>query len=166
MPWVDGAAIGLGAISTLLGIYRGLIREALSLLVWVLAVVGSFSYGGQVAGVLQPKLASWPAFLVGLLAYGGLFLTILFLGNLMTLLLRKACYGVGLSGLDRFLGGCFGLVRAALIVAVIAVGLQVSPFAQESWWRQSLLSHWGTTLLASQKVSSALSFVESLSFAH
>jgi membrane protein required for colicin V production len=44
-----------------------------------------------------------------------------------------------LSGMDRFLGSLFGLVRGVLLVSVAIIGGQFAGFDNDEWWLQSRL---------------------------
>ena len=45
----------------------------------------------------------------------------------------------GLSGVDRVLGGAFGLLRGALVVGLAAIVLQFTGMDQDPWWQQARL---------------------------
>jgi membrane protein required for colicin V production len=44
-----------------------------------------------------------------------------------------------LTGLDRTLGGAFGLVRAAVLVGLAVLVLQFVGLDQEPWWQEARL---------------------------
>jgi membrane protein required for colicin V production len=58
-------------------------------------------------------------------------------------LARTLIRATGLSGLDRLLGGAFGLVRGALIVGLVVIGLQSAGLDQDPWWQQARLKPYG-----------------------
>ena len=81
MNTVDYILVVLMAISGLVGVLRGFIREALSVLVWILALWGAARYGGQLgpllSGVLEePALQLWAGRTLA-------FVGILFAGSLL-----------------------------------------------------------------------------------
>jgi membrane protein required for colicin V production len=137
MNTVDYILIVLVAISGLVGLLRGFIREALSVLVWVLALWGAARYGGQLGpllnGVLdEPALQLWAGrtlVFVGILFAGSL------LGWLVGYLIRKSA----VTGTDRVLGTLFGLVRGVIAIVLVVMVLDQAGFASESWWRRSKL---------------------------
>ena len=139
-------------LSCCLGLWRGLIREVLSLATWIGAVVAVWLYHERLAALLpafieQPLLRYFTAFLV-------LFLGVLIIGNLLAKLLSDMLALAGLTLIDRILGGGFGLMRGALIVCV-ALYL-AGPLAAETgfWTESALIPHglalieWSSALLA------------------
>lgn len=135
--WVDWAIIALIAVSGLISLTRGFVREALSLLVWIVAGVVAWLYGGALAEHLAPYVELPSARVIAGCAI--LFVLTLMLGALLTHLLGMLVHATGLSGTDRLLGVIFGVARGALLV-VIAVGLlSLAPVQQDPWWQQSKL---------------------------
>jgi membrane protein required for colicin V production len=64
---------------------------------------------------------------------------VLVIGGLVSWLARKLIRHSGLSGLDRTLGGAFGLLRAAVVVGLAVIVLEFLELEQESWWQESRL---------------------------
>jgi membrane protein required for colicin V production len=132
---IDYVLLGVVAVSAIVGLFRGLVREAMSLGVWVLAIWGAWRYGPAVAGFLPMQLADpvlqlWAArgvLLVGVLIFGGL----------ATSLLAYLLGAAGLSGTDRLLGMLFGMARGAILAALVVIGLQFTGFEQAPWWAES-----------------------------
>lgn len=50
--------------------------------------------------------------------------------------------------MDRTLGMVFGLLRGAIIIAVLAVLIQSTQFSNENWWQESLLKDYFLLLAA------------------
>lgn len=135
--WVDWAIIALIAVSGLISLTRGFVREALSLVVWVAAGAVAWLYGGALAAHLAPYIELPSARVIAACAI--LFVLTLMVGALITHLLGMLVTATGLNGTDRLLGMIFGLARGALLV-VIAVGLlSLAPVQQDPWWQQSKL---------------------------
>lgn len=134
----DYAVLAVIGLSSLLGLWRGLVSEVLALVAWVAAFFAAREWGGlaavQLAGVVtEPALryaAGFVLVLVGVLVAFGVARLVL------SLLLRAA--GLGLT--DRLLGAGFGILRGALIVfvAVLVGGMTALPKA--AWWREAKLS--------------------------
>jgi len=47
-----------------------------------------------------------------------------------------------LKGMDRTLGMIFGLLRGVIIIAILAILIQSTQFAKESWWLDSMLKEY------------------------
>ncbi len=131
------------AASALIGLFRGLMREVLSLAIWVAAVLGTLSLGPVVADwlALGPSVADWlnlgseAAEVVA--GYAIVFVGVFLLGAMIQKLVAKALDATGLSGADRMLGLVFGGARGLALCLVAFVVLR--PFAEDAaWWRASL----------------------------
>lgn len=129
--WVIVAVIG---ISMLLSVLRGFTREALSLLAWVLALVGA----RVLAPALSALFAGWfdTPKLQELAAFAALFISILITGMIIAHLLAEAVRSSSLSFGDRMLGMAFGFGRGILIV-VVAIAFTVPWLSGEDWWQSS-----------------------------
>ena len=135
--WVDYCILGLIAVSALIGLIRGLVREVFSLGLWVGAGWVALHYNHEVSVYLEkaiplPSARMAVSFLI-------IFIGILLVGGLVLLLLGKLISSTGLDGTDRLAGLLFGVVRGGLIVAVLVMLAGVSPLPQDPWWKQSKL---------------------------
>lgn len=132
LDWIVLAILGL---STFLGVMRGLAREALSLVAWVLAFTGAKMFAPLVApslpGLDSPSLRYAAALLL-------VFLAILILSSLATAVIAKLINLAGLGFYDRFLGALFGVLRGtvALLGLTLIAGLTALPKTQT--WQQAL----------------------------
>ncbi len=135
--WVDYVILGLLGISGLLGLLRGFLREMFSLMTWVAAVWIAIHFSDLLAQQLEPwikeaplrKAASFCLVLFGTLVVGAI------LGGVIANLLSTA----GLSGTDRLVGLVFGVMRGALLAALLLAVAERTPVPQSSWWKQSVL---------------------------
>lgn len=137
LGWIDWAIIAIITVSALISLTRGFVKEALSLLTWVVAGLVAWLFGGALAGHLSPFIET-PSIRV-IVACSILFIMTLLLGGLINYLIGQLVRVTGLSGTDRFLGMVFGAARGALLI-VVAVGLlSLAPVEGDVWWRQSEL---------------------------
>ena len=132
---VADVAIGLFiAISAVFGVLRGLVRELLSLVIWVAAIVLGLAlrvHVGSYLGDLGPRLQSFAGFAI-------VFVAVLVAGALLQRLAGRLVQSTGLSGTDRTLGLLFGALRG-VAVAVVAL-IVLKPFAADrDWWTHSRL---------------------------
>jgi len=135
MIYADWVLLGLIAISTLIGLLRGFIREVLALAVWVAAFLAAFQYAGAVAGWIGESISVPSARTAA--AFGAVFLVVVVIGALLTWLVGKLVEKTGLSGTDRLLGGVFGALRGVLLIVVLIVLAGFTPVPQDPWWRES-----------------------------
>ncbi len=137
MIWVDYAILAIIGISALISIFRGLIREVLSLFAWGAAFV--------VARTFMAAVAEWFAGVVSVpsarlvLAFASLFVGTLLAAALVNLLVGKLIASTGLSGTDRMLGVLFGIGRGVVIVAALVLAAGLTPVPRDPWWQASLL---------------------------
>lgn len=135
MSWIDIAIIGVILLSALVGVARGLIRELLSLAVWIAALALGWLYHEQVAELLVSQISE-PS-VRPLAAFVGIALGVLILGAILGALLTMVVDKVGLTWIDRVLGLFFGAARG-LVVAAMAVFLAaLTPLPDEPWWNES-----------------------------
>ena len=152
LTWVDWAIVAIIAVSALISLTRGFVKEALSLLTWVIAGLVAWLFGGALAELLVPYIET-PSLRV-IAACSILFVMTLLLGGLVNYLISQLVKATGLSGTDRFLGMVFGAARGALLV-VVAVGLlSLAPVEADAWWRESaviphflLVADWSKNLI-------------------
>ncbi|MBQ5946933.1 CvpA family protein [Massilia sp. DD77] len=124
--------------SVVISTLRGLVKEILSLLGWIVAFVVANAYGAKLAPMLPELIPGETARLI--LAFIVLFLGVRILMGLLSLAIGALVEATGLSLADRGLGGLFGLARGIVIVlaAVILCGMTAIP--QQPFWRDALLS--------------------------
>ena len=124
--------------SVVISTLRGLVKEILSLLGWIVAFVVANAYGARLAPMLPDLLPGDTARLI--LAFIVLFLGVRILMGLLSLAIGALVEASGLGLADRGLGGLFGLARGIVIVlaAVILCGMTSIP--QQAFWRDALLS--------------------------
>jgi membrane protein required for colicin V production len=134
---VDWAIIAIVAISALISLKRGFVKEALSLLTWIIAGAVAWMFGGSLAQYLVNYIETPSARVIAGCTI--LFVATLLVGAMVNFLIGELIRVTGLSGTDRFLGMVFGAARGGLLV-VVAVGLlSLGPVQQDQWWQQSRL---------------------------
>ncbi|MGI4719021.1 MAG: CvpA family protein [Janthinobacterium lividum] len=124
--------------SVVISTLRGLVKEILSLLGWIVAFVVANAYGAALAPMLPELLPGETARLI--MAFIVLFLGVRILMGLLSLAIGAVITATGLTLADRGLGGLFGLARGIVIVlaAVILCGMTSIP--QQDFWKDALLS--------------------------
>ena len=132
MTTFDWVVVAVIALSTLLAFFRGVVRELVAVVAWVLGFVGAIAFTPAL-GALLPSIPGYPG-VPYLIAFALIVIGALLLGALIAWPLTKAIRAAGLGFVDRFLGSIFGLVRgAALMLAfVIVAGLTPLPRADST----------------------------------
>jgi membrane protein required for colicin V production len=137
MIWIDFAIIGVIFISLVIGLMRGLIREALSLITWILAIWVGLNYGRSLSGFLEQFIA-YPSIRMAV-SFLILFFLTLILGSVIGYLLGELIKKTGLTGSDRFAGMIFGIGRGLLVVAILVMLAGMTPIPEDPWWNESKL---------------------------
>ena len=134
----DYAILAVVILSAIIGIARGLIRESLSLITWLVAFWIAYTYASSISIYFKDFLSA-PALQVAV-AFVALFIGSLVVLSIISFLLYRLMSVQGVSGTDRILGGFFGIARAVVIVAGFMLVAGVTSLPQEPWWRESLLA--------------------------
>ena len=130
--------------STLIGLLRGFVREAVSLVFWIAAIWAAWKFGPLVephlGGLLaDPSVAPW----VGRLC---VLVLVLLLGWLVGMLLSYFTRSLGLGGMDRVIGLMFGILRGMVLVGLLIIGGELLNLNHEDWWGRSKLVPYGETV--------------------
>jgi membrane protein required for colicin V production len=135
VDWVILAVLGL---SILLSLWRGFVREAVSLAGWIAAFVIANLFTGEMAAFLAP----WIENITGRYVAAGaiLFAGTLVLAGMMGKLGNQMVHATGLTFLDRLLGTAFGFARGIIIVLVVVYLLRhLAPPQNLLWLDQAQL---------------------------
>ncbi|HEH8417665.1 CvpA family protein [Pseudomonas aeruginosa] len=135
--WVDWTMVAIIVVSSLISLSRGFVKEALSLLTWIVAGAVAWMFGGALAQHLGEYIQTPSARIIAACAL--LFVATLLLGALVNYLIGELIRVTGLSGTDRFLGMVFGGARGVLLVVLLVGLLSLAPVQQDPWWQQSVL---------------------------
>ena len=137
MNWVDYAIIGVIILSALISIVRGFVKEALSLISWVLA----FFIASRFYMYITSYLTYFDSDVIRIaVAIAILFISTLIVCAIISYIIGQLVQKTGLSGTDRVLGICFGVLRGILVVALVLFFIDTfTPLSQSQEWKQSQL---------------------------
>lgn len=139
MTGFDFVVLAILAVSGVLGLVRGLLKEVLSLVAYLLAFVAAIWWGPTVYAWLEPYIDT--TLLRMGVSYAAVFIIALLGAGLVNMTLAGLIRRAGLSPADHGLGGMFGLVRGLLIVLALVAAAGYTPLPQEPWWRGAMFSH-------------------------
>jgi membrane protein required for colicin V production len=125
-------------LSILLSVIRGLAREILALLAWVVAFVLANLFGGRLAALLPAQIPSEELRLLA--GFVGIFFVVLLLMSLVAIGVSGLVKSAGLGLEDRLLGGVFGLARGTLILLVLVLLAGLTSLPKEPVWRNAVFS--------------------------
>jgi len=136
MIWVDYAIIAILVVSAAISVMRGFLREAISLLGWVLAFWLALTFAGDVSAlfeksVSQPSMRHALAFFI--IVVGTLIIT-----AIVMYLVRIVVDKTEITGTDRALGIVFGIARGIVIVAILVLFAGLTALPKDPWWRESV----------------------------
>jgi membrane protein required for colicin V production len=134
IDWTIATIVGF---SVGLGLWRGFMREVLSLVGWVtglwLALLHAVPLGERF-----PFDLPWPparTALAALLIVVGCLVA----AALVAMAVKRLLSAVSLSGTDRLVGAIFGAARAALLLLVLVYIAGRTSMVQQPAWKQSVL---------------------------
>lgn len=136
MNELDWAVLIVVGLSTAVGVSRGVVREILSIVGWVIGIVFALKFSTQCADMI-PLESLGPAVRTIIAAIIICVLCVFAVGLLGTIL-RKMLEVARISAEDRVLGSVFGLLRGVLFVCAVVflAGMTSAPTTQT--WKQSL----------------------------
>jgi membrane protein required for colicin V production len=137
MTSIDWIIVAILALSCVLGIWRGLMREIFSLAGWIAAVILSLRYAVTL-GLHLPGDLNWPILRTSI-AVAIIVIGCVFVANVLGWLVRRFIAAAKLSGTDRMLGALFGLLRAVLIIFAAVYFTSRTALAQQPAWRDAWL---------------------------
>ena len=149
MATLDWVVVVLLAASVLLGLWRGLVYEVLSVLNWLAAFVLAQWLAADAAALMPLSRAGEAIqYAAGFVV---VFIAALMLGGLLAWLTKKLVEAVGLRPVDRALGGMFGLVRGTVAVLALAVVVHLTGLKDGVWWTESVTAGVATAALRGLK---------------
>jgi membrane protein required for colicin V production len=134
---VDYVIVLICVVSAGIGVWRGFVKEALSLLTLLAAIWLAWRFAALVEPMLgewagAPEVRVWTARII-------VFVLVLIAGSVISWLARMLVRHTGLSGVDRLLGAGFGLVRGVLIVGLAVIVLEFLGLDQDGFWQDARL---------------------------
>ena len=138
MTWFDFTVITIVILSALLGWWRGVVYEVLSLLGWMVAYLVARLFAIRVAPYMPDALDSEASRTVA--AFAVLFIVTMIVAGIAAGLLSKLVKWVGLVRLDRSLGTLFGVLRGVLVMLVLILLAGLTSLPQQPFWHDAVLS--------------------------
>lgn len=135
MATLDIAIVAVVLLSAAIGLVRGLIKEVLSLVAWMLAFALAILFSERLAAAMPPNWGAESVRLV--IAFAALFILVLIAAAILQWVIGQLVSSTGLSGTDRMLGFLFGAARGLLICVVMLMGLREIA-ADTEWWAASV----------------------------
>jgi len=131
----DWVLLAVLAFSMLLGAWRGLVYEVLSVLGWAVSFYAAQYFAPMVAGWLPLQSSSETVRYAA--AFVLVFVVGVFTAGLLAFLLKKLIEAIGLRPVDRTMGAAFGLVRGVILLLAAAVVMDMTALKTSTWWQES-----------------------------
>jgi membrane protein required for colicin V production len=132
---VDWILLGVLVFSMLLGAWRGLVYEVLSVLGWVVSFFVAQWFAPDLATRLPVQSASDPVRYAA--AFVLIFIAAVFAAGLLAFIFKKLVAAIGLAPVDRVLGAAFGVLRGMILLLAATVVIDMTALKSSSWWRES-----------------------------
>jgi len=132
---VDWILLGVLVFSMLLGAWRGLVYEVLSVLGWVVSFFVAQWFAPDLATRLPVQSASDPVRYAA--AFVLIFIATVFAAGLLAFIFKKLVAAIGLAPVDRLLGAAFGVLRGMILLLAATVVIDMTALKTSSWWQES-----------------------------
>jgi membrane protein required for colicin V production len=134
---VDYIIVAIVIVSSIMGLVRGLLREAVAVITWFLAIVLAWYFGSSLEPMLGGVLVGspmriWVARII-------IFVGVLLIGSAISVVLGHFVRVSMFSGMDKFLGFVFGIVRGIVVVGAFTIAVQALRMDQDPKWQRSRL---------------------------
>lgn len=134
---LDYALIGLVLLSLVISLFRGFLREAISLVTWFLAFVAALKFSDY--------FVQWFHFIPNervryIVCAVAVFVIVMIIGVLINKMAHALVTASGLGFFDRILGVVFGVARGLLIDVILLVIIAASPLQTADWYTKSKLA--------------------------
>ncbi|HXY97103.1 MAG TPA: CvpA family protein [Steroidobacteraceae bacterium] len=137
MTTPDYIIIAAILISALIGAARGLLREGIALVTWIIALILAWHFSDLVephlGGVLSA--AAVKVWVARLIVLGTALLIGALIGAVVTQFVRLSIF----SGMDRLMGFAFGGLRGLLLLGIFVMLGQLLRLDRDHWWSESHL---------------------------
>ena len=143
MSTFDLVSAAVLLFSLLIGAWRGLVYEVLSVVSWVVAFLVAQWFAAAVAPLLP--LGEVPEAVRHAAGFMLVFVLVIFALGLVSWLGKKMIDATGLRPVDRTLGALFGIVRGSVLLLAVALVVNSTTLQQSDWWQTSLVAPWLST---------------------
>ena len=135
MVIADLIILGIIVISVIISLMRGFVKEALSLASWLLSLWVAMTFSSGMAELFGNSIKDPTLRLLA--AFVSLFVLSLIVGTVINFFATQFIQRVGLTGVDRTIGGVFGFLRGILLVTIVVMLLGLTTLPKEKWWDES-----------------------------
>jgi membrane protein required for colicin V production len=153
MAVLDWVFVAVLLFSMVLGAWRGLVYEILSVVSWIAAFVLAQMFAPDAAHYLSMYLPLHGASETVQYAAGFavVFIVCAFVGGMLAFLVSKLVAAMGLAPVDRLLGAGFGAVRGVVLLLAATVVVGMTPMHTQALWTEATGPHIASAALKGLK---------------
>jgi membrane protein required for colicin V production len=133
--WIDYALVIIILLSTMMGFFRGLLLELVSLIIWVLAFLLAFHYATGLSDSFQNHIQSSALRLT--LAFVLILLATLLLGSVIKFIASQFGQLRDVNVTNRILGATFGVIRGIFLCVILLLVGELAAYNQTMVWQHS-----------------------------
>jgi len=151
--WLDYLFSSIFVLFILLSLWRGLVKEIISIGAWAAGLFIGFMFAPKLAALFTDSSAvqatlthagskvsehatTESSFAVGV-CFVILLVGTLVIGAIISYIMAKVVQVSGISFFNRLLGGVFGFIKGFIVNLVILFCTQMTSYAEEPAWKQS-----------------------------
>jgi len=140
----DYLLLAITGFSMVLSLWRGFVREIISLI----GLVAAFMVAGRASGMAADLVHGWipNSTAANLAGFGLVFVSVMLVVALIGSLIRKLVDMADLTASDRTLGMIFGLTRGLLLIGLFFLIFTSYSKLDKPWLKQSLITPYAVQL--------------------
>lgn len=149
LSWIDIGIAVILIISIAVAIFRGFVKEAVSLTSWIIAIWLAITFYDEVALFLPQSIDEATINIAPqeleagnlrkAIAFVLIIIGTLIAGALLNYILSQVTQTRALRGIDRLLGAFFGFIRGAAIIVLLILAASYTSFPMTDTWKSSQL---------------------------
>jgi len=134
----DYLLLAIVGLSMVLSLWRGFVREIISLT----GLIAAFFAAGRASGMVADYMDDWikSTTVANIIAFVLIFIIVMVLVSMIGALIRKLVDMSDLSAADRTLGVFFGLARGLLLIGLFFLIYTSYAGADRPWMKKSMLT--------------------------
>ncbi len=134
---VDYIILVILLISAIMGLVRGLLKEAIAVITWFLGIVLAWSFASALEPLMGGVLVGSPLRIWAARAI--IFVGVLLLGGAVSVIVGHYVRVSMFAGMDKLLGFFFGIIRGVVIVGAFTIAIQALRMDEDPRWKNSRL---------------------------
>lgn len=140
VTWVDWVFVAILALAVAAGFVRGLVREALGLATWIVALLAARIFSEPVADFLAGWIDNADGRLI--VAFVAIIIATILVGGILIRMIQAAIEWAGAGFLNRMTGAMFGGAKAVAALTLVTLLIGFTPLVQLTAWQDAAVRPW------------------------